>query len=369
MTTVSPPNAEQYACASCGAALEYTPGTTTLTCPYCGAKQDLPSASGQLLPPAKHDYAEYCGVDHPAVSSVPALTVYCRGCGSEMQTSALSLRCEHCNAPIVAADDLDGALKAVDAVVPFVVDQQRALAEFRSWTKSRWFAPNALKKVGSTQSIHGAYVPHWGFDDSTTSDYLGERGEYYYTTETYTTTENGKSVTRTRQVRHTAWYPASGRVARSFVDVVAPGVSQPEDETLTKLGPWTVEQAAAFEPEFLAGFDTPRYDKEPAEGFVDAREQMAAVIREDVARDIGGDEQRVASISTADSNVLFRLLLMPLWFATYLFAGATYHVYINANTGEVIGERPYSKVKIALAVLAAIVAIVAAIVIYTQMRN
>jgi hypothetical protein len=44
-------------------------------------------------------------------------------------------------------------------------------------------------------------------------------------------------------------------------------------------------------------------------------------------------------------------------------------VYINANTGEVIGERPYSKVKIALAVLAAIVAIVAAIVIYTQMRN
>ena len=50
--------------------------------------------------------------------------------------------------------------------------------------------------------------------------------------------------------------------------------------------------------------------------------------------------------------MLFRLLLLPLWIATYVAAGKTFHVYVNANTGKVIGERPYSAVKIALAVAA-----------------
>jgi len=33
------------------------------------------------------------------------------------------------------------------------------------------------------------------------------------------------------------------------------------------------------------------------------------------------------------------------------------HVYVNANTGEVIGERPYACVKITAAVVAALVVI------------
>ena len=40
--------------------------------------------------------------------------------------------------------------------------------------------------------------------------------------------------------------------------------------------------------------------------------------------------------------------------ATYLHAGKTYQVQVNANTGAVIGERPYSRLKIASAVLAAL---------------
>ena len=65
-----------------------------------------------------------------------------------------------------------------------------------------------------------------------------------------------------------------------------------------------------------------------------------------------------------DRDVLFRLLLLPLWIATYVAAGRTFHVYVNANTGKVIGERPYSAVKIASAVLAAIVTVVVAYVLY-----
>ena len=60
-------------------------------------------------------------------------------------------------------------------VVPFAVDKDRADKEFKDWASSRWFAPNALKKVVKTDSMTGSYLPHWGFDDKTTTDYQGER--------------------------------------------------------------------------------------------------------------------------------------------------------------------------------------------------
>jgi hypothetical protein len=44
------------------------------------------------------------------------------------------------------------------------------------------------------------------FDEHFQSSYTGQRGDDYWTTETYTTTENGRSVTRTRQVRRTRWH-------------------------------------------------------------------------------------------------------------------------------------------------------------------
>jgi O-glycosyl hydrolase len=80
--------------------------------------------------------------------------------------------------------------------------------------------------------MRGTYLPHWGFDDRTTTDYTGQRGDHYYTTETYTTQENGQTVTRTRQVQHTRWSHAQGRVSRDFVDVLAGGVATLDSDLL-----------------------------------------------------------------------------------------------------------------------------------------
>ena len=351
----------QYACPSCGAALEFAPGTAGLACPYCRARLEITAPEGGS---PKHDYAAYAGQVHTPVAQLPAFAPTCRNCGGTQQTTALAGRCPSCRGPLVVGDDLDGRLKGPDGVVPFVVDRERAAAGFRAWTSSRWFAPSALKKVATPDSMRGTYLPHWGFDDRTVTDYTGQRGDHYSTTETYTTQENGETVTRTREVQHTRWSHASGRVARDFVDVLAPGVVTPAADLLAKLGPWSAAAAGGYQPELLAGFDAPRYDVDAAEGFAAAKRDMADAIESDCRDDIGGDEQRVSSMDIRDRDVLFRLLLLPLWIATYVAAGKTFHVYVNANTGKVIGERPYSAVKIASAVLAAIVTVVVAYVLY-----
>ncbi len=329
-----------------------------MKCPYCGATVAITTSTDST----KHDYVAYANAPHAAVATLPAFTVSCRNCGSPSTTTAIAGRCQSCRGAIVVTDDLGGELKAPDGIVPYAIDQKAASAAFGTWSSSRWFAPNALKKVRTTESMRGGYLPHWGFDDKTTTDYTGERGEHYYTTETYT--ENGQ--TRTRQVQHTAWYPASGRVHRDFVDVLAPGITTPDADTLEKLGPWSTAGATGYESEYLAGYDVPRYSVMADAGFGYAKREMAQVIEGDCRADIGGDEQRVHSMTTYDADLLFRLLLLPLWFATYVFGGKTYAVYVNANTGKVIGDRPWSWIKITLAVLAALIVIGVALFAYQQ---
>jgi DNA-directed RNA polymerase subunit RPC12/RpoP len=351
----------QYKCPSCGAALEFAPGTAGLVCPYCQARLDiaLPQAGS-----SKHDYFAYAQQPHTAVGQLPAFSLRCGNCGSAQQQIAISGRCPSCRSPLVVSDDLGGQLKSPDGVVPFEVDKEKAAVCFREWTSSRWFAPSALKKISRTASMSGSYLPHWGFDDRTTTDYTGQRGDHYYTTETYTTQENGQTVTNTRQVQHTRWSHAQGQVSRDFVDVLAPGVSTPDADLLEKLGPWSTAAATGYQSEYLAGFDSPRYDIDADAGFASARQDMASVIEDDCRSDIGGDEQRVDEMSTHDRDVLFRLLLLPLWIATYIAGGKTFDVYVNANTGEVIGERPYSAYKIVAAVVAALAATAAAYLLY-----
>ena len=52
--------------------------------------------------------------------------------------------------------------------------------------------------------------------------------------------------------------------------------------------------------------------------------------------------------------------MLPMWAMGYTWKEKTYEVLVNAVTGEVVGTRPWSFLKIAAAVLAGLVVIVIA---------
>ena len=82
---------------------------------------------------------------------------------------------------------------------------------------------------------------------------------------------------------------------------------------------------------------------------------MEDEIRRDVKRDIGGDRQRISSMGVHYDSLTYKHLLLPIWLLTVLYEGRPFQVFINGVTGEVQGQRPYSKVKIAIAVIVALV--------------
>ncbi len=346
-----------FPCGSCGARVEYAPGTHTLQCPYCGHTQAIES-SGTIR---EHSYDELAAMPRKPRQQTAAYHLVCQGCGAHTDSDALSQKCQFCAAPLVV-DTTDDHQIAPEAVLPFALDRSAARGALQTWVKSRWFAPNQLKKVTEAESTKSTYVPHWTYDARTRSRYRGQRGDYYYVTETYTTTVNGKTETRTRQVRKTRWRPASGTVGRTFDDVLVMGTRHLTQDKLSELEPWPLHHAKPFQATYLAGHHTLRYDLEPEAGLAVAKSKMAPIIEKDCRADIGGDEQRVERVNTTYSNITYKLMLLPVWVCCYLFAGKTWQVLINGQTGEVQGDRPYSKLKIAAALAAGL--LLAALILF-----
>jgi hypothetical protein len=266
--------------------------------------------------------------------------------------------CPFCGAPMVAQAKAADPLIAPDALLPAKVTRDQATGEIKRWLQSRWFAPNALKRFARPEGINGVYLPFWDYDADTFSEYTGARGQHYYETEYYTETDsNGNTVQRSQQVMRTAWYPAMGRVQRHFDGVLVAASKAVHENKLDALEPWDLESMRPYEPAYLAGFKAQRYQLELPDGFQKASSEMENEIANDVRRDIGGDEQRIDNVETNYANVMFRHLLLPVWIGAYRFRDHVYQVAVNARTGEVQGERPYSTAKIA-ALVAAILAVI-----------
>ena len=61
----------QYACPSCGAALEFAPGTAGLACPYCRTRLGIAAPE---VGSRKQDYTSYAASGPPPVAELPAFT-------------------------------------------------------------------------------------------------------------------------------------------------------------------------------------------------------------------------------------------------------------------------------------------------------
>jgi ribosomal protein S27E len=351
--------------------MQFDPATGNMKCPFCGQTQALPAEKNAAVRPHSLDEFPAAGGGSALTPlSAQALQVACDGCGSVVvfDPPEVAGSCPFCGAPLVAQPKTADPLIAPDGLLPAKIPKDQALTEIRHWLQTRWFAPNALKRMARPDGIGGVYLPFWDYDADTESRYAGERGVHYWETEYYSETDsNGNSVQRSRQVQRTNWYPASGEVSRHFDGVLVPASHAVAEAKLNGLQPWDLESLCPYEPAYLAGFKAQRYQLELHDGFEKAKGIMYSAIETDVRHDIGGDEQRVESIETQYAHVMFRHLLLPVWIGAYRFQDKVYQVAVNARTGEVQGERPCSKAKIALLV-AAVLLVILVIVLLSSHR-
>lgn len=325
-------------------------------CRFCGHT----NAVGDAEAPAQAeelDYETYAQLRDDDAETAQSQVFTCQSCNARVtkagNVSAGS--CPYCSSNIVATSVAKRVIKP-NAVLPFVVGHDPAIAAFRTWLASRWFAPSALKRQGRLDaSVKGVYVPYWTFDARTVTTYSGMRGDAYYVT-----VRSGNSTTRVRKIR---WSSVSGTVENGFDDVLVLAGSGLTEGEAQKLEPWKLTDCVAYDDAFLAGYTAESYSVALPEGFAKAKGVMAGVIERTVRADIGGDEQRITRMNASYYDVTFKHVLLPVWITAYRYMNKVYHVIVNAQTAEVTGQRPYSAWKITGFVLLCIGAVLLVVLI------
>jgi predicted RNA-binding Zn-ribbon protein involved in translation (DUF1610 family) len=354
----APAEDHRFPCPACGGDLRYAPDAVLLRCDHCGHEEPIPDARGGL---AELDLRAAERSDLPPGAMETTRVARCGSCGAQVEFDAAihASECPFCASPMVTDTGLHRHIKP-QAQLPFLLSEEDARAAMQRWLGRRWFAPSDLTKFARAhRKMDGIYVPYWTYDAETRTRYSGQRGTVYHETHQVSVVVNGKRRTQPQQVAKVRWSPVQGSVARDFDDVlVLASRSLPKTYT-DALAPWDLSALSAYDPRYLAGFRAEGYGVPVEDAYGEARAEMDQVIAGDVRRDIGGDRQQIGRMDTDVGRLTFKHVLLPVWIAAYRYGGRSYRFVVNGRTGTVAGERPYSKIKIAFAVLLAILAAMA----------
>jgi hypothetical protein len=162
-----------------------------------------------------------------------------------------------------------------------------------------------------------------------------------------------------RTVARIRWTPVSGHVNQHFDDVLIGATKTLPRTIINHLQPWDLDNLVPYSEKYISGFRSEIYQVTVDQGFLQAENIMERKIRQSIRYDIGGDHQRISAVNTQHDNTKFKHVLLPVWSAAFKYHGKTFRYVINGRNGTIQGERPYSFVKIALAVVAAIAVMLA----------
>lgn len=299
MSVQSPGSIQTYTCANCGATTSFDAGSQTLRCPFCGTQMATRSTG----------------------AAVPTIT-------------------------------------APQFILPFRLDKDASIASVREWLGDSFFAPGDLKNRSSLDRGQGTYVPFWRFDADCDSDWEGEvsRTHTRQVARTFKNSE-GRSETRMEDEQYKTWHPRNGSHSghhRTFV-CASHGLTQAEAD---RLMPFPEEGMRTYTTDLLVGYSSEEPGVDERGGWVSGEARIREAEREACELEV----ERLTRVETRLSNRQSALCYLPVWLYTYKYDGKQFRVLVNGHTGEIVGDRPVSKLKV-WATVAAVVLVILAIIL------
>ena len=338
-------------CPDCGATMDFDPSTGGLYCPYCDHREDIASENTQGESVAsEQDFAsaEFTGNCDWGVAQK---TVTCKSCGAVSVYDALEVanECPYCGSnQVMEANDVQTL--APNGVVTFRITAQEAGAKFTQWLSKKWFAPRAAKRSARADKFKGIYLPYWTFDSDTVTEYTAEYG--------IDRTEGSGDKQRTV----TDWHRTSGVYDEFIDDQLVAGTGDQNVNMLRQIEPFDTKDNKSYKPEYLAGFLAERYSVglkdawEKAKDFIRAR--LKSAIEGKIMREHHADHVRNFKGNTQFSNITYKYLMLPVWMSAFKYKDKTYQFVVNGQSGKVGGKYPISPLRVAIAVIIAIIIIV-----------
>ncbi len=353
-----------FTCPSCGAPMKFSPVSGTLKCEFCGTESAIKDTMETI---EEYDFKKALLKLSKQTPQLIDKTIDCSKCGGSFTLTpySVSSNCPYCGIPAIT-DFIQEITPR--SILPFQIPQKETKERFKKWAGSLWFAPASFSKyLDSEDELKGYYLPYWTYDSDTITSYRGMRGDIYYVAVARTIVRNGRQETVQVQEPRIRWTHVSGAVSLSFDDITVGASKTISRAIIDALAPWDTSRLKPFDERYLSGFEAEEYTIGLDNGFEFAKAKMNSVIEQAIRRDIGGDQQQIHSIDTTHNNITFKNTLFPIWTASFKWHDKIYSYAINAQTGKISGERPYSTAKIIFALLAA--AIVIGGLVYFRMEQ
>lgn len=275
-------------------------------------------------------------------------THVCDGCGAALVLgrARASAICGYCGSRLIDRE----VAGAIDRLCAFRISRRTALERLRSHIADAWLAPRAIRRLARTgqlqlDALTGLLVPFVAYDARVDLRYRVEIGIDWFTHETVE--RDGRR--QTERVQHTEWLPLQGTAVgdrSDHLECAAAGITAGEARRLL---PFDLGAAVRFAPELMAGFDAelPTRRRET----IDAAARRA-LVDSACARlqhsGLPGDHVRVIDI---DHDVVLeraRIVLLPVWIASYRHAGKVHRLLVHGQDGRCVGRPVISAARVSL---------------------
>ncbi|HEV2970793.1 MAG TPA: zinc ribbon domain-containing protein [Pirellulales bacterium] len=290
----------------------------------------------------------------PAAPAVEQKHFRCQNCSAEINVDPgqRSITCPFCDSTyVLELPATESNRQRPEFVVGFAVSPTDAVEKFQSWLRQNgWFRPGDLKTAQIQEKLRGVYLPFWSFSMLAESRWSSQIGEYWYRTETYTVIENGKTVTRTREVRETEWWNLSGQHHNYYSGYLVSGSKGLPQTYAERIKPFRLESLKRYQPYFLAGWLSEEYSIAEDAALELCKQEFSRWEQQNVASFLPGDTQSGTTVETEFSHVNSDLILLPVYLLTYRYRDTIYRFLVNGQTGKTCGDKPFSGLRIGIAI-------------------
>ncbi|XXZ62696.1 hypothetical protein WME74_21855 [Sorangium sp. So ce341] len=292
----------------------------------------------------------------------------CETCGASLRVEAdqRTAACPYCASPSVVERPPSNDRPSPHFVLGFAMARESAQGAVAAWLGKRSLFVQSSVKKGTVDAIRGVYTPAYLYSAMAQTRYAAQIGENYQETETYTTTDDkGNTVTRTRVVTRTEHRHLEGQRATYVMDVLVVASRAVQNAELEALEPFDLRTMRRYTPAVLSGWVAEEPTLTQAECYALARREALEKIGRDLQGFMPGDSHHGLTHETRLDQETLELIYVPLWVLAIRHdpRKPPFRVLINGQTGAIHGKAPLSWVKIALAVLLAILLLAAPFVL------
>lgn len=326
----------QYKCPCCGAALKFSSASQSLSCDNCGNSYELETLQQLAQTDRMQGEKELQWEDQKeAVTARKAEDgrYICPSCGGEIEVdeNTVSTKCPYCENVVVIKASASGRFEP-DAVIPFKVSADKAREMLEEFCKGKRLLPKNFRNKSYLKNLKGCYVPYWLFDCDIHADMsfdatrirMWSDSDYDYV--------------------DTSFYLVNRSGNMGFYHVPVDGSVQMADEITESIEPFDYRELTDFNPAYLAGYETEKYDVEADTARHRADERIYNSAEQELIRTVVGYDTvnvRKRSLNTRKSEVSY--VLFPVWLFETVYNGRNYQFAINGQTGKMVGELPVDK--------------------------